>query len=373
MWHRALAFGGLVTLLSVGAARAASPSIVDDLKHLCMDTHGVPSAAYAAAEAVGWQNEPGLADTFAKVSGDPTGRVLMTDGRPVRMITVAARPLPNGVPDNRCVLLGPSDFGQTTASVKDLLKLGPSAESATNVTWNVSTLDGVLRRSEDYAPKELFQPGRHGPSLTIQVVAVQNGVAVAYRELGTERIIAPPPPLPPDAGDVTRFKAWVEQDGRHQPLAGQVHLKKAPFVIVLEGSHVLSYSVASSVDPAAFAGKTSQADLEAVFSPLSVGAEGERDHDLVVNLPMTDARSRLTVHSWFDGLAGRHRFTGYVVDAKGVATARREVDDFFVKPSRQSVPLDQWDGRPVYLLITGRPPMAGFPHEDPKAAELVFE
>ena len=241
------------------------------------------------------------------------------------------------------------------------------------MSWEVSSLDGVLRRSEDFTPKELFQPGRHGPVQTITVVAVRGGVVVFYRELGAERVINPPPPLPADAGDVSHFTAWIEQDGRRQALAGEVHLKKAPFVIVFEGSHVLAYSVAASLDATALAGKASEADLDEVFNPAGVGAEGERDHELFVNPPKDASPVALTVHRWFDNVEGHHRFASFVVGAGGVATARRDISELLIAHGGPTISIDQWDGRPIYLLVTARPPTADRPHEDPKAAVLLFQ
>jgi hypothetical protein len=379
MPSRKLAPGGLlaaalsICVLSAGAARATPAPVVGDLKHLCMDTHAVPSAVYAAADKAGWRNEPRMAETFARIGGDATGRVRGGAGEPTRAVTAVARPLPNGVPDNRCFLLAPTSLEEAVAGVRDLLALAPSQQAPNQVVWNLSSLDGVLRRSEDFKPKELLQPGRHGPVLMIDVVAIKSGVAIVYRELGAERVIAPPPPLPADAGDISHFRAFIEQDGRPQPLAGEVHLKKAPFVIVLEGSHVLSYAVAASLDPKAFAGGTNEADLEAVFNPFGVGAEGERDHDLFVNPPKDASPVALTVHSWFGENAGNHRFASFEIDAGGVATARRDIDELFIAHGGPSIPLNRWDGRPIYLLVTARPPTADRPHKDPKAAVLVFQ
>ena len=335
--------------------------------------HGVPSAVYAAADNAGWRNEPGMADTFVRLSGDATGRVRGSGGEPVSAVTAAARPLPNGVPDNRCFLFTQTRFDEVVAGVSDLLGIAPSKQAANQVIWNLSSLDGVLRRSEDYKPKELLQPGRHGPALTINVAAIKNGVVILYRELGTERIVAPPPPLPADAGDVSHFRAWIEQDGRRQPLAGEIHLKKAPFVVVFEGSHVLTYSVAASLDPKALAGRTSEEDLENVFNPFGVGAEGEREHILFVNPPKDASPVALTVHSWFDENAGHHRFASYEMGPGGVATARREVSEILIAHGGHSIPIERWDGRPIYLLVTARPPTADHPHKDPKGAVLDFQ
>ena len=348
-----------------------------DLKTLCMDTHAAPAAVYAAADKAGWSSQPQLAGLFTKLSGEATGRVRGNPGagEPTSVVTAAARPLANGVPDNRCIILAPTGFDAAVAGVGDLLGLPPSTQAPNRAVWNLSALDGVLRRSEDYKPRELFQPGRHGPLQTISVIGDQGRVVVAYRELGADRVIPPPPPLPADAGDVAHFKAWIEQDGRRQPLAGEVHLKKAPFVIVFEGSHVFSYSVAASLDPAALAGRTSEVDLEGVFNPLNVGAEGDRDHDLVVN-PSQDGAPRprpLTVHSWFEGEAGHQRFTSFAKGADGVATARRDITDLFIAHSGHDTPVATWDGRTIYLLVTACPPIAGRPLRDPKTAVLVFQ
>lgn len=363
----------LGAFLQAGAASADPAPVIGDLKHLCMDTHAVPSAVYSAADAAGWRNEPGMAEIFAKLSGDGTGRVWRGAGEPIRGVTAVARPLPNGVPDNWCYLLASTNFDEAVADVGDMLKLAPSNRTANQVSWEVAALDGVLRRTEDYKPKELFQPGRHGSVQTVTVVAFKGGVVVLYRELGRERIIDPPPPLPADAGDVSHFSAWIEQDGRRQPLSGEIHLQKAPFAIIFEGSHVLSYSVAASLDPTALAGKNSEEDLEAVFNPFGVGAEGERDHNLFVNPPKGDSPLAMTVHNWFDSDTGHHRFASFVIGPDGVATARREISDLFVAHGGPSIPMDHWDGRPIYLLITARPPTADHPHKDPKAAVLEFQ
>ena len=137
--------------------------------------------------------------------------------------------------------------------------------------------------------------------------------------------------------------------------------------------YVLTYSVAASLDPTALAGRTSEEDLENVFNPFGVGAEGEREHILFVNPPNDASPVALTVHSWFDENAGHHRFASYEMGPGGVATARREVSEILIAHGGHSIPIERWDGRPIYLLVTARPPTADHPHKDPKGAVLDFQ
>jgi hypothetical protein len=371
----AIAAFGLVFSSSVSAADVQA---VQDFKHLCMDTHADPIAAYSAADTAGWQAVPaGLGQTFVSMSGNADGRAIHQGMSDFRALTVS---IPSAVKKHRaCFLVARGDFDETKAALGALFGLPPTKQTDKVWSWEVAaTADGYKSFSQ-LTPGQSAQLSAQYPVVNVSANRLDGGVTLVFTE-DTILMAPPPAPLPADAGDITHFKAWIEQDGKSIPLQGQIHLKKRPFTIVFKGSHVLDYSVIGSLGEQALVGKTSEADFAELFNRFGVGAEADHDTSLVVNRSDVPESHVLTNQVWKDSDADHaHRFESYIVSADGRATARRLIDQIFIprlnrkEPYQPATPISQWTGDRIYLLIVGRPPVAGLPHVDPKYAVIRFD
>jgi hypothetical protein len=356
--------------VALGLASAAEGQVVQDFKHLCMDTHADPTAAFAAADAAGWTVEPSESQAFASVSGNPDGRVIDWTTPNFRAVTAT---IPVGdKPHKACFIIARADFAKTATALNALLAQPPSKQTDEVWTWDMFAIGGGFQALSHFTDGQSAQLSLDHPMVNVMLLPLEgHAVIVQYTE-DTVLTGSAPGPLAADAGDVMHFRAWIEQDGQHIPLAGEVHLKKRPFSIVLRGSHALNYSIVSSVDKRAIPGKPSEADFQDLFNRFAVGAEPDRDTELFVNQPYDSAPYVRINQIWEESEADHlHRFQSYTIDAAGVATARHDIDRVLYDHG-PAVPISQWSRGPIYILITGDPVIAGFPHVDPKYAELVF-
>lgn len=368
-----------VVVVCLATAATAQVQAIQDFKRLCIDTHADPKAAFAAADAAGWAAAPAQGQVFASMSGNPEGRVIAPGTPNFRALTVAVPVGPK--PHKACFIVAMADFGQATAALSSVLSQPPVKQADQAWTWDLLETDHGLQSTAQFTPGQAAQLTLSDPTVGITAVHSQSGgfVVLRYTE-DTVLMAPPPPPLPADAGDVTHFKAWIEQDGRRVPLTGEIHLQRRPFTVVFSGSHVLGYSIISSLDQGALAGKTTEADLQELFNRFGVGAEGDRDTILVVNPPGDPPTHVLTNQFWSERDAGQpQRFQAYTVDASGVATARRDIDTILVKrlsreaPATSPTPIGQWSGDRIFILVVGRPPLKDQPHVDAKFAVIVFD
>jgi hypothetical protein len=328
---------------------------------------------FAAADAAGWTPEPSESQDFGGLSGNPDGRVIEWATPNFRAVTAT---IPVGEkPRKACFIIAETDFAEAAVQISTLLAHPPSKQTDDVWTWDLFAIDGGLQPLGQFTEGQWAQLSLSYPTVTILVQRIKDqGVILHYTE-DPVLTASPPQPLAADAGDVRHFKAWIEQDGRRVPFAGQVHLKKRPFSIVLRGSHALAYSIVSSTDKRAIPGKPSEADFQDLFDRFAVGAEAERDTVLFVNQPHDAAPYVRVNQMWEESEAdNRHQFQSYKIDSGGVATARRDIDRVLYDDGHgPAVPISRWSHGPIYVLVTGDPAIEGFPHVDPKYAELVFD
>ena len=377
---RGLAAAALaMAVLCLVTTASAEVQAIQDFKRLCIDTSADPKAAFAAADAAGWVAAPAQGQVFASMSGNPDGRVIARGTPNFRALTVT---VPVGEkPHKACFVIATADFGQATAALSTVLSQPPLKRTDQAWTWDLLATDHGLQSTAQFTPGQAAQLTLSSPTVAVAAVHAQTGGYVILRFTEDTVLMAPPPPpLPADAGDVTHFRAWIEQDGRHFPLTGEIHLQRRPFTVVFSGSHVLDYSIVSSLDQSGLAGKTTETDFQELFNRFGVGAEGDRDTMLFVNAPGDPPTHVLTNQFWTERNAGQpQRFQSYTVDSSGVATARRNIDTILVKmtnfeaPALPPTPISQWSGGRISILVTGRPPIKDQPHVDAKYAVIVFD
>ncbi len=180
------------------------------------------------------------------------------------------------------------------------------------------------------------------------------------------------------AAGADTWRVHVEQDGRSLAFSGEVHLKKAPFVFVVEGPKSYAYAVTASV---------TKADLENLKTPDQIGVvirgtnlmvedvDGS-DRTLGVNNTGAIRAEDNVAQQWYnDAEDMKHSFQAVVLKGD-TATSRREIEDILLFSNfrtKEELKVRDLKIREIHVLLTGLPPVGRMAHVEPKFASLVFD
>jgi hypothetical protein len=262
---------------------------------------------------------------------------------------------------------------QAANEVEAALGLPASSKKPNETAWNLIPVDGKLKPLKAIPAAQFSSVSLKAPLVTVVVTPVTSGNGAVFIYEENWKIVAEPAkPLASGAGDVRHFAAFIEQDGRRVPLKGVVHLKKRPFAFSFTGSKVLGYSVLAALDAHALKPKPTEAQLEELFSRFAVVAEPEGSTFLSINADLPKADMSLANHLWAEDPDNKiHLLALSQPGPKNTVTATHRIDRVMV--NRTEIPMEQWSGKHLYVLVSGRPPLDGAPHVDPKYAELIFD
>ncbi len=106
-----LGFAAWTLLLGGNPCVAGGDATLADFKRLCMNSHGDVSAAFATADASGWQPAPGSAKNFMALSGNSDGRVMNPQGSDYRAFTIGTTVVGSLVV-SRCFIVSDTPFDE---------------------------------------------------------------------------------------------------------------------------------------------------------------------------------------------------------------------------------------------------------------------
>jgi hypothetical protein len=175
------------------------------------------------------------------------------------------------------------------------------------------------------------------------------------------------------------WSVYFRQSNKTIASQPEVKLKKTPFEIVFQGPKDTGYAVLASEQCDEMVNLTSQARIDEVLRPTSVGAEkGDRtDRELMVNAPGLVKASQGTAQLWVEDTQNDNlSFQKFKPNPQGRATAVREINAIFLfttAPEGKVIPIAQYPKSSICLLLSGMPPAGKFIHGSPKVFKLTFE
>jgi hypothetical protein len=175
------------------------------------------------------------------------------------------------------------------------------------------------------------------------------------------------------------WTVYFQQGSKKISAQAQTALKKAPFEIVFQGPKNMGYAVLASEQCDEMANLTSQARIDEVLRPTSIGAEkGDRtDRELMVNAPGLVKASLATAQLWAEDTENDNlAFQKFEPNPQGRATATREINAIFLftsAPNGKVIPIARYPGAQICVLLSGMPPAGKFIHSSPQIFKLAFE
>ncbi|MBV9571072.1 MAG: hypothetical protein JO056_07520 [Alphaproteobacteria bacterium] len=170
----------------------------------------------------------------------------------------------------------------------------------------------------------------------------------------------------------------IEQDGNTIPFAGDVHLKRKPFTFVFTGPSAMGYVVVASREQADLATRTSSSHIAKIVSPYGIYAQANGSQTLIVNGPGQIAAGTNGAHDWYkEDDVEVDSFQSFTIAPDGTATARRDVSKIMIgadkSEQRKTSDIAAYDGGPIYVIVTGNPPVGHMSHLTPRFAALIFD